>query len=89
VGHDATVTLSFRVAPDKVDALEKLSRATDRPKSWLLERALDDYLLDQAWQIGAIEEGMKAAEGGDVISHAEVREWLMTWGKQEEREPPA
>ncbi len=89
MAHEATVTISFRVSSEKADALERLSRSTDRPKSWLLEQALEQYLLDQAWQIEAIEAGVKAAEAGDIVSHERVREWLMSWGKEDEREPPA
>jgi predicted transcriptional regulator len=68
-------------APRKAEALERLSRSTDRPKSWLLEQALEQYLLDQACEIEAIEAGVKAAESGDVVSYERVREWLMSWRK--------
>lgn len=89
MARDATVTISFRVSAAKADALERLSQSIDRPKSWLLERALEQYLLDQAWQIEAIEAGVKAADAGDVVHHECVREWLISWGKEDESEPPA
>lgn len=85
----STVTLSFRVSPEKAEALEKLSRSTERPKAWLLERALEGYLRDQAWQITAVEEGIAAAEAGETVAHEEVRDWLSSWGREDERDPPA
>lgn len=89
MSKQSSITLSFRVSPEKAKALEQLAASTDRPRAWLLERALDDYLLDQAWQIQVIEEGLAAAEAGQKVSHTQVREWLLSWGKEDEREPPA
>ena len=83
-----TVTLAFRVPSMKAAALEKLARSTERPKAWLLEQALDEYLLDQAWQIEAIEEGIADAEAGRMIPHERVVEWLESWGTENELEPP-
>ena len=83
-----TVTLAFRVRREKAAALEKLAESADRDRSWLLEQALDAYLLNQAWQIEAIEEGIAAADAGEKVSHARVREWLLSWGKEDELEPP-
>ena len=83
-----TVTLAFRVPPEKAAALDKLSKSTERPKAWLLEQALDEYLLDQAWQIEAIEEGIADAEAGRMIPHERVVEWLESWGTENELEPP-
>ncbi len=83
-----TVTLAFRVPGEKAAALEKLAESTERDKSWLLERALDEYLVNQAWQIAAIEEGIADAEAGRMIPHEEMRAWLLTWGQEGELEPP-
>ena len=83
-----TVTLAFRVPREKAAALEQLATSTERDKSWLLEQALDQYLLSQAWQIEAIEEGIADAEAGRMIPHDKMREWLLSWGKDGEIEPP-
>lgn len=83
-----TVTLAFRVPGEKAAALEKLAKSTERDKSWLLERALDEYLVNQAWQIDAVEEGVADAEAARMIPHEEMRAWLLTWGKESELEPP-
>ena len=84
-----TVQVGFRVNPEKAKLLEELSTATQRPRSWLLEQALDNYLETQSWQIAHIKEGVADADAGDVIPHDDVREWLTTWGNKKEGEPPA
>ncbi len=82
-----TETLAFRVAREKAEILKRLARSTERDKSWHLEKALDEYLVNQAWQIAAIEEGLADAEAGRMVPHDEVRAWLLSWGDKDERDP--
>ncbi len=69
-----TVQVGFRVNPEKAKALAALSAATQRPRAWLLEQALDDYLESQSWQVAHIKEGLAEAEAGQVVPHDEIRE---------------
>ena len=84
-----TIQVGFRVKPAKAKLLDELSAATERPRAWLLEQALDNYLEAQSWQIAHIEEGLADAEAGRTVPHERVSEWLMTWGSDNEGEPPA
>ena len=68
-----SVSLSFRVSSEKAAELDKLAEATERPKSWLLEKALDSYLEEQAWQIEHIKAGIKAADEGRVVSNEDAK----------------
>lgn len=86
---EKSVSIAFRVAAEKAKRLEALSASTDRPKSWLLEQALDAYLDQQAWQIAHIEEGLADADAGRVVPHKDIREWLLSWGSDDENEPAA
>ena len=71
------------------EKLAQLATATDRPRSWLLEQALDEYLSMQAWQIAHIEEGIADADAGRTVPHDQVRTWLKSWGDDDETDPPA
>ncbi len=84
-----TISLSFRVSKDKAEQLEQLAAAMDRPRSWLLGRALDEYLEVQAWQVAEIRKGMEEIRQGKGVRHEKVAAWLETWGTDEETEPPA
>ena len=84
-----TRAISLRVDTAKVKRLERLAAATDRPRSWHLEQALDAYLETQAWQVAHIEHGLADAEAGRTVPHERVRDWLKTWGSDDEGEPPA
>lgn len=41
-------SISVRLADDTAKALEELSRASDRPKTYFIEKALDSYLAEAA-----------------------------------------
>jgi len=83
-----TQAISFRIRSEKVAKLERLAKATDRPRSWHIEQALDAYLDLQAWQVAHIEKGLADADAGGMIPHERIREWLATWGSGKEGDPP-
>jgi len=84
-----TISLSFRVPKETAEQLEQLAAAMDRPRSWLLGRALEEYLEVQAWQVAEIRAGMEEIRQGKGVPHEKVVAWLETWGTDEETEPPA
>ncbi len=88
MGRPKTQAISFRIETEKINRLERLAQAPDRPRSWHLEQALDAYLESQAWQIAHIEEGVADADAGRTLPHERIREWLQTWGSEDEPEPP-
>ena len=83
-----SVPLSLRISEDKARRIEALAKATDRPKSWLLEQALDAYLESQAWQVARIERGLSEVRRGQAVAHGAVAEWLAGWGGDREGKPP-
>lgn len=65
---------SIRLNDDIVADLDRLSVALDRPKSWLIEQAITDYVAEQAWQVQAISEALEAYQRGEekLTPHDEV-----------------
>jgi predicted transcriptional regulator len=78
----SSTKLSFRVDTDKARRLDDLAMAMARPKSWLLEQALDAYLELQAWHVVHIGRGMQELDRGEGLPHAEIAAWLKTWGQK-------
>ena len=76
-----TQAISVRLRSEKVDELERLAKATDRPRSWHIEQALDSYLSVQSWQIAQIEQSMAEMDAGKDIPHEEIKKELSRWGK--------
>jgi predicted transcriptional regulator len=65
-------TASIRVDDEKLDRLDKLAEAVDRPRSWLINQAIDRYLDEEEQFIAAVEEGIAAADRGELIPHEQV-----------------
>lgn len=83
-----THPISVRVSTETRERLEALARATERSRSWHIEKALAEYLDVQAWQVAHIEAGMTALDEGRTVAHDEVRDWLSSWGSDDEHDPP-
>ncbi len=83
MNDDKSTSLAFRVSREKAQRLERLAAATARPRSWLLEQALDQYLELQAWQVEQVEEAIAEMDAGHGIPHEDVKEWLLEWGRSD------
>lgn len=70
------MTLSFRIDSDKVGALDALAEALDRDRSYLLNEAVSAYLDVQEWHIEQIKAGLRQADAGKLIDHADVRKTM-------------
>jgi predicted transcriptional regulator len=83
-----TTSLSFRVPKAKAEQIEQLAEAMDRPKSWLLQQALDAYLDVHAWHIAHIEQGRREIREGRGVPHDEVVRWVEGWAADDKISPP-
>jgi predicted transcriptional regulator len=72
--------MSVRISPDLSARVTALAEAMDRPKSWVIERAIEDYVSLQSWQVDEIKRGLKEADAGDFATDEEVdaifRKWM-------------
>jgi predicted transcriptional regulator len=42
----------------------------------------------QQWQLAAIDEGIRAADAGQVAVHEDVVDWVRSWDGTDELPPP-
>ena len=59
---------TLRLDDATLEALDELAEKTDRSRSWLATKAIEDYVALNAWQIGKIEMGIAAADRGEFAS---------------------
>jgi len=71
-----TKTVSFRIDSDAVDTLDALAETMDRDRSYLLNEAVERYLELNEHHIKLIKKGLRAAEAGDFVSHAEMKKLI-------------
>jgi len=79
-----TATVSAKLNPKIAKKLELLVKATARSRSYLVAEAIETYIEDQAWQIEAIEEGIKKADKGQFATENQVKKTFKKWGVNED-----
>lgn len=69
---------SVRLDDEMARELDHLAAALDRPRAWLIEQAIANYIEEQAWQVRAIGEALDGYRGGraSVAPHDQVMERL-------------
>lgn len=83
-----TAPVSVRLDASLNERVTAVARVLDRPKSWVIEQAVQDFVAMQEWQLAAIDEGLRAADAGRVIDHEDVVAWVQSWGRPDELPMP-
>jgi predicted transcriptional regulator len=83
-----TAPVSVRLEAALNDQVSAIAAALDRPKSWVIEQAVRDFVALQQWQLAAIDEGISAADAGRVVAHEDVVAWVRSWGQPDELPMP-
>jgi predicted transcriptional regulator len=72
-------TISFRIDAEKVAQLDKIAKAMDRDRSYLLNEAVESYLSEQRRFAALVEEGLAASRRGELIDDDEVGRMIESW----------
>ena len=69
-----TTTMTVRISTEVAERLGRLSQATDRTKSYLAGKAIEDFIATQEWQIKAISDAVREADapGAHFTDHGDV-----------------
>ncbi len=74
-------TISFRADAEKIEALDSLASAQDRPRSYLINEAITNYIELQAYQDALVRRGLEDVRQGRVLGHEEVVKRLRKAGR--------
>lgn len=83
----SSTTMTVRLDAKTRRGLEALARTTSRSKAFLAQEAIRAWVEQNEWQIAAIEEGIRSADGGPLVPQEDVESWLKSWGGKREKEP--
>lgn len=78
----ALKTVTVRIPEEKVKKLDKAAKQQRRDRSFILNEAVDEYLSLQEYHLALIDEGIRAADGGDLIPHEEVVKMVRSWSRK-------
>ena len=70
--NDTEKTISFRAHADKIEALDSLAAAQDRPRSYLINEAISNYVELHAYQDALVRKGLDDMRKGRLLSHEQV-----------------
>jgi predicted transcriptional regulator len=64
---DAEKTISFRTNAEKIDTLDSLAIAEDRPRSYLINEAITNYIELHAYRDALVRKGLEIFRKGRVL----------------------
>ena len=65
---------TLRLPVDVLAQIENIAEICDRPRSWVIVRALRHYLADEGARIAAIKRGSNPGSGGHPLDPHETDE---------------
>jgi len=68
----SAIPVSIRLPADVIETLDKIAAVLERPRSWVILRALRQYLADEGQEVLDVQEGIAEADRGDVVDFDEV-----------------
>lgn len=63
---------SISLDPQTRDRLDRVAKAYERKRSWIIAKAIEEYLEREEAFARAVEAGIEAADRGELIAHEEV-----------------
>ena len=68
----ATEAFTVRTEAVTVHQLDYMAASLDRSRNYLVNQAIKEYLAAHAWQIEKINNGIAAADRGELVEHDQV-----------------
>lgn len=81
-------TLTIRVDKAMKARLERAAKQQRRSKAFVAVAAIEEYLSVQEWQEARIRKAIASADRGAGVAHESVRDWVESWGTENERDAP-
>ncbi len=78
----ANVSISFRTGRTQARQLDAMAKRQRRDRTQVIEEAIEQYLALQQMHLARIEEGIAAAEAGDLATEEEVQAEFARWRKR-------
>jgi predicted transcriptional regulator len=70
--------VSFRTSLPKLKKIDALAEIQQRDRTFILNEAIDHYLAIQDYHASLIQEGLRDADAGKLVSHQKVGRELAT-----------
>ena len=71
---------TVRIDENVIGRLDSLAKTQDRPRSYLINQALKQYVEYEEWVCQEVRAGLKEVEQGEIATDSEVRAAFKKWG---------
>jgi predicted transcriptional regulator len=68
----SSMPVSLGVPSDLIETLDKIAAALERPRSWVMLRALRQYIADEGQEVLDVQEGIAELDRGEGIPIEDV-----------------
>ncbi|MDY0274919.1 MAG: ribbon-helix-helix protein, CopG family [Desulfomicrobium sp.] len=69
-----TTQISIRSNKNLVQKFDELAKETDRSRAYLINQAMEQYILREARQVAEIKKAIEEADAGDFATDEELAE---------------
>jgi predicted transcriptional regulator len=83
-----TRTLTAQVPIELAQEVDALSELLERPRQWIVKKALVQFLAREAEKRRLIQEGLDDVSAGRMVSMEQARAWANRLGTDEEQPVP-
>jgi RHH-type transcriptional regulator, rel operon repressor / antitoxin RelB len=77
-----SAVLTLRLDSKLKSRLDRLSKATQRSRSFVAAEAIREYVTLNEWQIGEIRKALGEADRGEFATPQEVRRTIKKWTRR-------
>ena len=77
-----SAVLTLRLDPKLKSRLDRLSKATQRSRSFVAAEAIREYVTLNEWQIGEIRKALSEADRGEFATSQEVQRTIKKWSRR-------
>ena len=67
-----SIPVSIRMPTDVIETLDKIGAVLERPRSWVILRAIRQYLADEGQELLDVREGIAELDRGEGIPIEDV-----------------
>lgn len=75
----ATTSITFRTDETARDNLDALAKAQNRPRSALINDAVEAYIAHRKWVADEVRKGIEEIERGEFITEEEMDVFFDQW----------
>ena len=71
-----TTVITGRVAEETSAKLDRLAARMERSRSWIVARAVEEFVLSETELMDSLDEAERQIERGDYLTQEEMEAWV-------------